>query len=496
MADTRQLSNEEILAILNAKAKAEGDNFRIRVFRRAGLNAMGMSVATLDGASVVHFAAPETWLPRLMGGGPYFSLQAFHANDITTACAPMLTFQIPGDERPLDYAAVKAQGWAGPAKVIWPEPPAGQQQINGFGISLQPMAAPPLGATAPQPHVPVGNGPPSALNSDTAAAWARLENDRAALDNQRRELLEMRHRMDLDRLKAEQDLRFKELETKLAAPQKPAPGIAEMIAPLVPVIQLLIQGQNEMRVAMLNQQQQAQQQQQTLLMSLMEKKTDDSPSTKVFASMSESMGAVFKMQTDLMQRSAEIAMGPQDPPGLRVVQELVKGVNAIASGMGKVSVKKPGQPVAGALPAGKQAKGKSAPAPVQQYAPPAGATAVAQPAASVAEAGGIPNSVDRIEAMIRAKLDPAVVASEFIVAIDDPAMAEALTDAGGDPVALFQSRLDGWALEDAANVEYIRTLVPEIQSQLEAAGMLEDEDEIEDAQTVEGEAAPVATAEA
>src|SRR5215210_5703617 len=108
--------NDAILQSINDKAKNSGDNFRVRVMRKSTPGLMPDGICTLDGASVVHLAMPETWLPRLCGGGPIYQFQVFHAEDTTRAIPGYLMYQIPGEPKAVDYDALRSPAWQGPPK--------------------------------------------------------------------------------------------------------------------------------------------------------------------------------------------------------------------------------------------------------------------------------------------------------------------------------------------------------------------------------------------
>lgn len=481
MAEMRQLSMDEALGVLSARAKSEGDSFRFRIFRKRSQASVPESICTLDGAELGHIAAPETWLPKLAGGGPIFTISVYHANDTVTALVQHIPFQIPGEALPeINFAALTSPGWVGPKKLVWPDPRDAKQQPQFPSYSIpnpQPSVASYSGATAPQTSVPAGSGPSTVFPS---MEWTRLEAERNQLAALRMQLEEQRHKMELEGLRREQEAKLAAFEAKFLLAQQPtqkASGLADILAPLVPIAQAIIQSNNDMRVQMFNAQQESEKQRNQLMITLLEKKADDSPSTKILSTVADSMGVVMKMATDNMKTLQEAMNGPEEPTAMKVVREVVKGVNQIASGLGQQQkIKLPPKPAAPQLApqlAG-ITNGHAGPKP-------AGATAtqfqqsVHTPAAVPAQAP-LASSVDILEAYIRRRAPVDEVVQFFITSFSDPAMVQALQGVDLNPINLFQQRLgDGWINEHPENGPYVAALAHLLQERLSAAGMLTEE---------------------
>lgn len=476
MPELKQMSVEEALNMLTARAKAEGDYFRLRVFRRSTPASMPVSVCTLDAAELAHIASPETWLPKLAGGGPIFTITVYHANDNINALVQHLAFQIPGEALPeINFGALNQPGWAGPKKLIWPDPRDAKQTVSPAqpSYAIPPSVTPFPGATAPQTSVPAGAGSPTGFNS---AEWARLEAERNQLAAMRTALEDQRHKMELDAIKREQAAAIAALEAKMIASAQAAPrgpGLAEILTAIVPVAQSILASNNEMRAQMFAAQQESEKQRNAMLVSLLEKKADDTPNVKIMSTIAEAMGTLFKMTTDNMKAMQDAINGPEEPTAMKVVKEVVKGVNSIAAGMSQQpKVKLPAQPqgtpqLAGVNPQQiARPRHAGATAPVMQFQKPATAPVQApQPLAS---------TVDQLENLIRTRTPVENVVQFFIGTFGDKAMQDALQGASLDPVTLFQQRLgDEWITEHPENGPYVQSLAVTLQERLAAAGMLE-----------------------
>ncbi len=517
MADTKMLTNEETLGLLRARVTDKGqDSFRMKVYRLRTQNDLPQAVCTLDDAQITHFASPETWLPKLAGGGPLFQLRAYHSSDTTLLVGSPILVQIPGEPpKRVDGEVLKTQAWIGPRILVWPDPtevPA--SQTPSYSIpSMSPGAA--GGVTAPQTSVP-GQSLPVATNPQLEHALAIIEQQRQQLEATRREIELKERKLELERIQADGDRRMRELEAKITHNASNAGGGLEKIVAIAgaiaPVIQLIIQGQNEMRVAMLKAQQDSAQKQTDMLTMMMEKRADDSPATKMLTSMMETMGTFTKMQTDFIQTVAESSLGgpKEEPTGLKIVKELVKGANAVAQGMQMENALKargaaplralPGQPGARPLNVG-QARAEAAAAharanpPTLPQAMPHPGVQIGSPPPVDPHVAGIPvadataiqslSTADKIEEMIRAKIHVDSIIDAFMAGIDDqhgdPEFREELAKYGNNPVAFFQSRLTEWVLSSEENQAYVRILVEELNAALTEAYSTEEDGE-EDAE--------------
>lgn len=123
MAD-RQLSNEEVVSLMNAKIQETGiDSFRIRINRRPKPPAIAPeSVGLVGGATAIHVAQPESWLPAVLGGGQYI-LSVFHESAPTILVGAVQWTIRAEPKEVFDPLPMNMDGWNGPTSVIGGNPP-------------------------------------------------------------------------------------------------------------------------------------------------------------------------------------------------------------------------------------------------------------------------------------------------------------------------------------------------------------------------------------
>lgn len=518
------LSNDETISLMKAKAENPqfGDSFRIKVHRRRQ-NVAGITenLCTLDGATILHVANPETWLPRLYGGGPNYTIYVYHSLDPTALIGSPLQVQIQG--APFDrinYAELISSGWQGPSTLIYPDPKTAAQtteQQSAAVTHLSPVAS--VGSGAPQTSVP-GLLPQGASTNDpaVAAAWAQLETARRELDLRDRKI-------ELERVQAQADARMQALEHRLLGQQKPSdlPALITAIGTaLVPVITGFMQAQSESRREQQEQTKLLAQQNSEILKVVLSDKRDDAPMGKMMAAMTDTMSSAMKIQNNLMHQMADAGFGPpkEESTAMKVTREIVKGFNALA-GSGALAGMAAGglQP---RLPAPKQPQLRAVKSPVVPVPRPAATpnatggqavngTLAEQPAVAeavaavenVSDAAVVVGAdgevaevsvVDRLIEMLRARVHPHSVVDLFFDAIDseDEDLTAALQEFGGNPVTLFGARLGAEWISNLDNVVYAQTVGRELQAMAVARtaeqdaseGPEEDGDEDEEAQAV------------
>jgi hypothetical protein len=351
-------------------------------------------------------------------------------------------------------------------------------------------------------------------------AFSRLENERNKLMEMRSMLEEQRRQMELDNIRRENDTRMHELEMSVkAAAATPKTNTAETIAAVLaaaaPIIQQMLQGQNELRLAMLKQQEenarqmqaqqqaaQLQQQQMLQLMlsrpsvdpavekafdrlqSVLEKSRSESvPQGQMLHSMAEAMGVMTDVTMNLVQTAAELNLGGgrDEHPALKAVKQGVKAISSLMEGYQQSVVQKNQQ-----FAPQQQQQQLAAPQHVVQYQQQAQQPV---PQAAQPQQPPVPQSpkqsdaLDLLEAAIRAKQEPAVVAKMFIDSLGDPVVQKALDEVDGEVNELVARRIGGWAMADASNVVYLKALMDEVNKQGEAAGVFEplgDDDDDDD----------------
>lgn len=491
------------IALLNQRSQDGGNTFRIKIYRKRSAAALPEHVATMDGAEVRHVANPETWLPKLCGGGNYFFM-VFHSSDTTTAVGGHLPWAFQGapyDNLRLD--AVRGPNWEGPQEIIFP--PKEDILDRPTHITMAPTPHQPM--PMPAPIHPPQQVPSPAIE----AAMAQFQTMQGQFAQRERELIEKERRMEKEADRRESEARWREMEAKASAREAqlqaqiqqaaaaaqvaqarpPESNILEKIAPvLVPIVQQIIQGQNDMRAAMMKQDDARSQQQQVLFQAMLQKPAIDPTVEKLVSKveslseklnqqnqtpqhqmMADMVATVSKATMNMVKMATEASLGPakpSEPPIMMAIRESVKAVQALASGM-QMRTPPAAQQYQPQLPA--QAQPPDAP-------PSAGIPPRAVQAAVVPEPRG--TVVDEIERDIRAKINPTDVATKLISALGDPDMQAELAKYGNSPNELFAVRLGDWVQSDTANAVYSASLLQEIQRVGTQAGAFEPDEDEED----------------
>lgn len=510
-------SYEETLALINVKAKELGDNFQLKVLRKRFAGGLPELVANLADASVAHIINPETWLPRLAGGGPIFVMQVYHAADPNFQVGAPLQVNVPTDGQPpkvpseIDIRAVKAGNWKGPATLLFPtaeEAKRGEANFSGYSVpSSLPPAAPVIGSHAANLVPVAGMTPqPGAISAENAALLHRIQQEREQLERTRAELAEEKHRNELNELRRESDQRMKDFESRITAvttrPAEPKTDLAQMIATLAasltPLLVEVFKGQDQMKMAMLKSQEQTQAQTQMILLKMLDKPKDDSsermfdkferimeksqatqvPQTTMLHSMMEAMSTITNSTLDLAERAADLNMGggrPDDHPALKAIKEGVKAVGSLMqgyqgflppqAGAGQLGI--PGTPPPQLAPAHAPQPG----APVVQ--PAAAAPTVAPPPGQQRVPGN--TTLEQLENAIKMKLPVDDVARAYVQAIatKDASVLEALDKSGGDPAQMVTDRLGAHIMQNPDLVPYLNALSEAVNKYGEKAGIFE-----------------------
>ncbi len=261
LAPARPPTFDEVIQTLTAVAKEKGDDWRVKVFRRAGPAAPMESVAVIDGATTDHLANPETWLVPMCGGGPHYVLSAYHQSDPNVLVASVIPPVINIPPRPVDPSVFGRPNWNGPRRLVFalntvvpaapPQPTQPAAPLGGFWSGPPGAGGGNGGEPAPrtQPTLPL---PAPGASLPEAALLAQIAADRQALADQR-------HKMEVEAARREAQEQVKRLEQKLAdlgekmarpaAP--PAPTLMEqlptLIAALAPILQNMEQRRAEDR---------------------------------------------------------------------------------------------------------------------------------------------------------------------------------------------------------------------------------------------------------
>lgn len=408
-----EMTAEDTIKLLQAKAASAGDSFRIKVFRLSALRPTeNTQVALLSDAVLAHATNPELWMPQLCGGG-VFAFFVYHLTDPNQYVGGPIRFNVEGEPRAVNPEIVFRADWQGPKKLDFPP----RVVNNGPSFSVASTGSPT--GTAPQTLVPSGQAVAPQLASDpnVARALADLQRETAALQASRAALDAERHKLDIERIRQENDMRMQQLENRLTA-SKPVEHkadtgatIAAIATALTPLVQTIITGQNDLRREMMKIEQERANQTNLLLTKIMDrperplidpmiekildKATTPTNQPEAIASMTAAMGSMAEVSMGMIQQVAEMQSGGQEHWGLQAAREVAKGIGALAGGM---KVKQPGQKQVGPggppqtragfaqapPPPPPQQRGNGAVA-TQQHQPPAAAVP-AKPAAPVKSA--------------------------------------------------------------------------------------------------------------
>lgn len=533
MAAPITYTNDEIINLLRARVP-DADAFRVKIYRRKGAMGLPENFCTMGDATLNHIVNVETWLPRLCGGGSY-SLQIYHEGDTTLPIGGLLHVTVQGQALPeVNVAAVRSSGWNGPGRLVFPED--GPTQTTGTVVTFPSGLPGTPTQTAPQSHVPGGASPgahyvptnPAIASNDSA--WIRIQEEKFA--HREREMLqreasfqqqiaEERNRIREDKLRAEAQAREAAIDAKIErmmeikkneATQAPKTDSFKEIAMIfAPIVQTMIQTQNESRSMMLKAQQDQTVQFQQLMVGLMSKK-EMSPEMQILLTtlqglankppddgvgkMMDAMNAISKTSVNMMQIIAEMQLAQSAPehPGLQAVREVAKALGSMARAPKAQPQPQPQLPAGVAPqqrpmpPQAQQQAQQQRPAPQPQphptQTPPqaqpqqafAGVPQQAQPQQSQQPHA---DTVTTIVNMIYTFVDTKVVAAHFVEALknQDPDLVALLEKHDGSIQDAAASLLTQWAEEDPINrMPYLQTLFNDINEQGLAAGILSPDD--------------------
>lgn len=383
-----EMTAEDTIKLLQAKAASAGDSFRIKVFRLSALRPTeNTQVALLSDAVLAHATNPELWMPQLCGGG-VFAFFVYHLTDPNQYVGGPIRFNVEGEPRAVNPEIVYRADWQGPKKLDFPP----RVVNNGPSFSVASTGNPT--GTAPQTQVSSGQTVAPHLVSDpnVARTLADLQRELDALRAKGAALDAERHKLDIERIRQENDMRLQQLENRLTA-QRPAPvehktdvgaTLAAVATALTPLVQTIITGQNDLRREMMKIEQERANQTNMLLTKIMDrperplidpmiekildKATTPTNQPEAIASMTAAMGSMAEVSMGMIQQVAEMQSGGQEHWGLQAAREVAKGIGALAGGM---KVKQPGQQQKQVGPGGPpQARAGFAQPPIPQQPPP------------------------------------------------------------------------------------------------------------------------------
>jgi hypothetical protein len=512
-AEQRILTSDDTIRALTEKKDKDGDEFYIKVMRRAHLGSMPELVATLSNAQLLHFTSPEFWLPQLCGGGKYL-LTGFHATNPSAQVGGSINFSVQGDPRDVDFGVFKKADWRGPATLEHPKQSDGPSRQQQEGMPLYDVRTPPApgsgdSATRPTQAWPRQAGGVNRAHYGGEDDWrtgaAALEAERRSIEKERLENEREKHRAELEAGRKQHEADMKALRAELLGEirqSKPTgPDPANMM-----FMEMMKQSAEDRRAAALqaaedrraaaDRDARANERFAALLEKLSERKEKDpldmvksvvelvgkksdgiEGTTKMMHSMMETMGTINNVAMDFVNHAASLQLGggSDEPAWVKGVDRLMKGI----AGFAKAQSMRPPPVPAGGLPFGQ---------PQQQQAQPPAPPAPPQPRPAQNETEA--SVLEQIELAIRAKISVNEIAKVLIQYFQDPSIQTALAESGGDFEAAVQKRLGKWVTEAPSNAEYMKSLFKEVEAQLVQAGFVAEdsaEPEEEEAQVEEGD---------
>jgi len=517
MADPRNSappSTEEVISLIAKTAEElRLDEFRVRVQRRRPGNTLPEQILTLDGAKAEHFSAPETWLPRIAGGG-LFLLTAFHVSNNSQPVGGPFPVQVEGAMRDADVSVLTSDDWTGPRICVFPTPAmnsAARRARGGAVADLTPLSG---GHDAsPRTIAPEASGAGGSFSAALQAQFAEVQRQKEALAEEKRKL-------EVDAVRKESQIAVERAERRAeeaVKAQRSAPppvpvesGIEKMLAGVLPLAMKWFESQQESRAAEKAEQQrmqfelakmqhetqlaiaraqseatakaaelqaraaevQSQMQMQLaakadesnkfLLQALLNKPQDDSASKtgELVASMAGTTMNVLNTMVELGLTGGR--QEPEEPTALKAVREVVRGI-ALMSSNAAARALPAAPPNMGAPPQQQQQQQQEEPA--EEEEPPAPAPLRA------AE----PTLYDRLVVAIRdTRTPPKDIAQTILQSLADPSLIAAYTRSGGDLRGMFAKDLDTW-LDAPANKARLRSILAETVTQGVAAGVFPEE---------------------
>lgn len=480
---------DETMNMLKTRADSEpgiSNSFFLKVYRRPAVYGRASEhTATFGGASLIHFAQPESWVPTLFGGGDY-EVYGYDPADPGKKIGGMMVHSYPGERRGKpDFNVMRdTSKWKGPGSLVFPSVEEAPRVVEAGPV----IGAPP---------------PPGANASDPAgAAWLREQTARDTLSREKQELQLLLERERAERKaaeqnavlreerardKAESERQLRDLEAKFAATaatqaaaaaMRPQPSTVETVvalaAALAPVAKMFFDANDATRKLESERHREAQMAQTTMLAKMAEPKglspevtmllemmkSQSTASGEMMSRMVEVMSAINGMSVSMVETMAANLGGENGNPVLDGVKDLIKAVASVqkgAEGGARRQVQQMVQPPT--LPVAAQAMGPQTPMPqtqvqVQQHIPVHQFSGPPAPVATTSAGAQFPYQVApnsttaAIEGMIRNHEEPARVIDFIIEKVDkkDAELMQAVAHHNGDIEALIAERLGAWAL--------------------------------------------------
>lgn len=467
------------------------DDFRVRVQRRRAGNALPEQILTLDGAKAEHFSAPETWLPRIAGGG-LFMLTAFHCSNNSAPVGGPFPVQVEGPMRDPDVSVVDALDWTGPRVCVFPMPKA----VRRVASDVTPL---------PGGH----DASPRTTAPEPSGAGGFLQAQLAEVQRQKDALGEERQKLEIDRIRRENQLALERAERRAeeAAMRIPPPAhessLEKMLAGFLPLALEWFKSERETRSV-----QQAEQARMQLEMAKMQSETQlaiartqaeaQARAAEQQAKAAEAQAALqaqiaakaeesnkFLLQTvlsrpqdeaagktaelvstmvgttmNMMNTMVELGLTgnrsePEEPTTLKIVREIARAVALVTTNAAARSMPPAMQPAFGQMPPGQEAQEEP-----EQGAPSSAPSAVAEP-----------TLYDKLIVAIRDTAVPSKqIAQTILQSLGDPSLIAAYSQSNGGLADLFSKDLGSW-MDVPANKDRLQNILKETVTQGVASGV-------------------------
>ncbi len=375
--------------------------FDINVSRRNN-SGVPQQLASFNNATMEHIMDPLRWLPQLLGGGEYI-LNVRHPDIPERIGGPIgvnIDKTLPGMEpKAIDPRITRLPTWSGPTLVggAYNEPGptthAGATVVSAAALNGLPQVGLSHGsALSAQQPTPDRERELQAQLAELRASLARTEAEaraRVELENERRasaeKLREAERRADeaVRNAEARTQQQLQEMRSQIAAAAAAAVpkenGWEKLLTVVIPIVQQVLQGQQETRLAMLkmneeqnrraietSEKQHAMQMdlikavsakpgmsdEMRLLVETLKDRSSGNGNEAMAALMKsqlEGLGMMSRMATDLVQVASEIQLGDSEHPitgMMRAAIEAMKTMNAGAKDAAqRIVPKKPVQPL-------------------------------------------------------------------------------------------------------------------------------------------------------
>lgn len=462
MADQNPTSiatNMQDAAVALAKrVETDGDDFIVKIQRRASPAAPLEAVATLEHATAAQLLNPESWLSKLAGGSAHYFFQIVHANDVSSGrVVAMYTLPvIPGAPMPADPKVVRTSSWQGPTTITYPDP-------NDVMASFAARAVPKL------PGTPDSTGSATPAGGKSADGGAGHSTVLVQIAQERERLAEERHRMEMDALRRERDEDRRRADERInavmaeirASREAPKTDVAEVLvkiaAAVTPIVGAIVPILAASRKDAADREAAREQREEALRSEMMKSMRESSE--KAAQSQADQMkvlqpmiGAVAQMGQTVLQQVAMFREMTSEPPQETSVMDILKvaitaWAETAARGNGSM------------IPDPRLAGASSTTPPAAAPRAPASQSGDVFAGADEGNADNVTPTqmIDYLAEAISKKIDVNDLAPDIVEGLSDPNFAAALVAEGG-AIAAISKRLGEAFATVPENVGYVQRL--------------------------------------